>query len=79
MKPLSTLARALQSGDVNTKEPFTAQKERTDSCAVPAGAVVGEAMLAIVLAGAWLEKFGGDSLAEIRRNYESYQEYVRSV
>jgi chorismate synthase len=79
MKPLSTLARALQSVDVNTKEPFTAQKERTDSCAVPAGAVVGEAMLAIVLAGAWLEKFGGDSLAEIRRNYESYQEYVRSV
>lgn len=79
MKPISTLARALRSVDVNTKEPFTAQKERTDSCAVPAGGVVGEAMLAIVLADAWLEKFGGDSLAEIRRNYESYQEYVRSV
>ncbi|MBT3268086.1 chorismate synthase [Candidatus Poribacteria bacterium] len=79
MKPISTLARALRSVDVNTKEPFTAQKERTDSCAVPAGGVVGEAMLAIVLAEAWLEKFGGDSLAEMRRNYESYQDYVRAV
>ncbi|MAF11929.1 chorismate synthase [Candidatus Poribacteria bacterium] len=78
MKPISTLARALRSVDVNTKEAFTAQKERTDSCAVPAGGVVGEAMLAIVLADAWLEKFGGDSLAEMRRNYESYQDYVRS-
>ncbi len=79
MKPISTLARALRSVDVNTKEAFTAQKERTDSCAVPAGGVVGEAMMAIVLADAWLEKFGGDSLAEVRRNYESYQAYVRSV
>ncbi|GIX06822.1 MAG: hypothetical protein KatS3mg115_1225 [Candidatus Poribacteria bacterium] len=80
MKPLSTLARqcALQSVDIQTKEPFAAQVERTDSCAVPAGGVVGEAMLAIVLAEAWREKFGGDSLEEVRRNYESYLEYVRS-
>ncbi|MDA1190485.1 MAG: chorismate synthase, partial [Candidatus Poribacteria bacterium] len=61
MKPLSTLARPLRSVDVNTKEAFTAQKERTDSCAVPAGGVVGEAMLAIVLMEAWREKFCGDS------------------
>jgi chorismate synthase len=77
MKPLSTLARALRSVDIRTKEPFDAQTERTDSCAVPAAGVVGEAMLAIVLAGAWMEKFGGDSLAEAQRNYRGYMEHVR--
>jgi len=79
MKPLSTLARPLRSVDFNTKEPFVAQKERTDSCAVPAAGVVGESMLAIVLADAWLEKFGGDSLDEVRRNFEGYQAYVRDL
>jgi chorismate synthase len=78
MKPLSTLARALRSVDVRTKEPFDAQKERTDSCAVPAGGVVGEAMLAIVLAEAWLAKFGGDSLDEVRRNVAAYLDYVHA-
>lgn len=78
MKPLSTLARALRSVDVQTKEPFDAQRERTDSCAVPAAGVVGEAMLAMVLAEAWLEKFGGDSLEEIRQNVNAYLEYLRT-
>jgi len=78
MKPLSTLGRALRSVDVRTKEPFEAQKERTDTCAVPAGGVVGEAMLAIVLAEAWLEKFGGDSMEEVRRNVAAYLEDVRA-
>ena len=80
MKPLSTLAKqcALQSVDIATKESFAAQVERTDSCAVPAAGVVGEAMLAIVLAQAWREKFGGDSIEEVRRNYEGYLEYVRN-
>ena len=77
MKPISTLARPLQSVDVQTKEPFIAQKERTDSCAVPAAGVVGEAMMAIVLAQAWLEKFGGDSLSEVRRNVDGYAQYAR--
>ena len=79
MKPLSTLARALRSVDFNTKEAFNAQKERTDSCAVPAAGVVGEAMLAIVLADAWLEKFGSDSMIELRRNVEAYETYVREL
>ncbi|MBM3213510.1 chorismate synthase [Candidatus Poribacteria bacterium] len=79
MKPISTLGRPLRSVDVHTKEPFEAQKERTDSCAVPAGGIVGEAMLAVVLAEAWLEKFGGDSLSEVRRNVEGYLESVRRV
>lgn len=78
MKPLSTLAQALRSVDVQTKEPFDAQRERTDSCAVPAAGVIGEAMLAIILAEAWLEKFGGDSLEEIRQNVNAYLEYLRT-
>jgi chorismate synthase len=76
MKPLSTLYRPLQSVDVVTKEPFEATVERTDITAVPAAAVIGENCVAFVLAQAFLEKFGGDSLKEIRRNYESYQKQV---
>ncbi|MEK7372582.1 MAG: chorismate synthase, partial [candidate division NC10 bacterium] len=72
MKPIATLRRPLQSVDVETKEVVEAVVERSDVCAVPAAGVVGEAMMAITLAQAVLEKFGGDSLEEIRRNYQGY-------
>jgi len=62
----------LRSVDIETKEPAAALRERTDSCTVPAAAVVAEAMVALVLADAALEKFGGDSLAETRRNLRGY-------
>jgi chorismate synthase len=74
MKPLSTLRTPLRSVDLATKEAADAVVERSDVCAVPAAGIVGEAMLAIVLADAFLEKFGGDSLEEIRRNYTGYVE-----
>jgi chorismate synthase len=77
MKPLSTLRRPLRSVDLATREPVEAAVERSDVCAVPAAGIVGEAMVAIVLAQAFLEKFGGDSLEEIRRNYAAYQEALR--
>lgn len=72
MKPIATLMRSIQSVDFATREMFDASKERSDVCAVPAAAVIGESLLAIVLAQAFLEKFGGDSLEELRRNYEGY-------
>lgn len=72
MKPLSTLMRPLDSVDMRTGEAAPAVRERSDVCAVPAAAVVGEAMVAAVLADAMLEKFGGDSLGEMRSAYESY-------
>ncbi|MGI5237586.1 chorismate synthase [Dactylosporangium sp. CA-139066] len=72
MKPISSLNRALQTVDVTTGEPATAINQRSDVCAVPAAAVVAEAMVALVLAEAALEKFGGDSVAEIRRNVAGY-------
>lgn len=72
LKPISTLREPLPSVDLVTKEEVRAHYERSDVCVVPAGAVIGEAMLAIALAEAMLEKFGGDSLAEMRRNYEAY-------
>jgi len=72
MKPISSLNRALQTVDVATGEPATAINQRSDVCAVPAAAVVAEAMVALVLAEAATEKFGGDSVAEIRRNVTSY-------
>jgi chorismate synthase len=77
MKPLSTLRTPLRSVDVATKEPVEAVVERSDVCAVPAAGIVGEAMMAIVLAQAFLEKFGGDSLEEIRRNYDAYMESLK--
>jgi chorismate synthase len=73
MKPLSTLKRPLQTVDVNTKEPVSAFKERTDVCSVPAAGVVGEAMVALVLAEAVLEKFGGDVMGDIVSALESYR------
>lgn len=72
MKPLSSLRRPLDSVDVRTREPAKAIRERSDVCAVPAAAIVGEAMLALVLADALREKFGGDSLAEMCENHQAY-------
>jgi chorismate synthase len=72
MKPFSTVPKALATVDLRTGEPAVAISQRTDVCAVPAGAVVGEAVVAHVLADAMLEKFGGDSLAEVRRNLAGF-------
>ncbi|MFO7246126.1 MAG: chorismate synthase [Thermaerobacter sp.] len=74
MKPIPTLRRPLRSVDMETHEPVEAARERSDTCAVPRAAVVGEAMLCLVLADLVLEKFGGDSLAEVRRNLDAYRE-----
>ncbi len=73
LKPISTLRKALHSVDIDTKAEDLAAFERSDITAVPAAGVIGEAMLAIVLANAMREKFGGDSLEEMRRNFENYQ------
>jgi chorismate synthase len=73
LKPISTLRRPLLSADLRTKEAVKAAYERSDVCVVPAGGVAGEAMVAAVLADAMLEKFGGDSLEETRRNFEGFQ------
>jgi chorismate synthase len=78
MKPLSTLRTPLRSVDLATKEAVEAVVERSDVCAVPAAGIVGEAMLAIVIADAFLEKFGGDSLDEIRRNHAGYLDSLKS-
>jgi len=74
MKPFSTVPRPLRTVDLATGEPAVAIKQRTDVCAVPAGGVVGEAVVAFVLADATLEKFGGDSLPETRGNLDRYLE-----
>ena len=71
MKPFSTVPKPLATVDLATGEPAVAIKQRTDVCAVPAGGVVGEAVVAFVLADAVLEKFGGDSLAETRGNLDA--------
>jgi chorismate synthase len=73
LKPISTLRRALLTADLNSKEAVKAAYERSDVCVVPAGGVAGEAMVAATLTGAFLEKFGGDSLDEVRRNFDGYQ------
>jgi len=75
MKPISTLIKPLRSIDLTTMEPKLAHKERTDSCAVPAASIIGESMLAIVLADALLEKFGGDSMKQLRKHIESSGKY----
>jgi chorismate synthase len=64
--------------DIETKEPFDATVERSDICTVPAAGVVGEAVIAFEMANAMVEKFGGDSLEEMKRNYDSYLAYVKS-
>ena len=73
MKPISTLLKPLRTVDLRTRRAAKAHYERSDICVVPAAGVVGEAMVALVLAGALLEKFGGDSIAEVRRNLEGYR------
>ena len=77
LKPISTLRRALRSVDIDTKEEESAAFERSDVTAVPAAGVIGEAMVALVLAGAMREKFGGDHVAEMRRNFEGYRAQLR--
>jgi chorismate synthase len=76
MKPIATLKRALASVDVATKEAYEAAFERSDVCAVSAASVVGEAMVAIVLADALIEKFGGDSMRELARNVATYRDQL---
>ena len=76
IKPISTLRRPLESVDLDTREPSTAAYERSDVAVVPAAGVIGEAMVAITLAASFLEKFGGDSLEETRRNFDGFQEQV---
>jgi chorismate synthase len=76
LKPISTLRRALGTADMITKEPVQAAYERSDWCVVPAAGVAAEAMLALALADAFLQKFGGDSLAETRRNFDNYARQI---
>jgi chorismate synthase len=78
LKPISTLRRPLESVDLVTREPSLAAYERSDVCVLPAAGVIGEAMVALVLAQAFLEKFGGDSLEETQRNYHGYLEQIRA-
>jgi chorismate synthase len=77
LKPISTLRQPLASVDVVTKEGSAAAFERSDIVAVPAAGVIGEAMVAIVLADAAVEKFGGDSLGEMKRNFEGYLDQLK--
>jgi chorismate synthase len=77
MKPLSTLRRPLRSVNIETKEPQSAAFERSDITAVPAAGVIGEAMVALALAAAMREKFGGDSMGEMQRNFEGYRVQLR--
>ena len=78
MKPLSSLTRPLDSVDLSSGKPAPAVRERSDVCAVPAAAIVGEAMVALVLADALREKFGGDSLAEMSDNFQAYLERLKA-
>jgi chorismate synthase len=77
MKPISTLMTPLQSVDLRSKQSADASVERSDVCAAPAAAVVGECVVAFEIADAFLEKFGGDSLREIKRNYQNYLEQIK--
>ncbi|UCZ54779.1 chorismate synthase [Bacillus shivajii] len=78
MKPIPTLYKPLQSVDIDSKEPFSASIERSDSCAVPAAAVVCEAAVAWELANGFLDKFGSDTMEDIKDHYEDYQNKVRN-
>jgi len=78
MKPISTLMRPLDSVDMATKKPTEAHVERSDVCAVPAASIIGEAILALVLTEAFLEKFGGDSIEEITRTYKAWEKNSNS-
>jgi chorismate synthase len=78
MKPIPTLSKPLKSVDLMTKESVEAAYERSDVCAAPAAAVIGEAMAALVITDVFMDKFGGDSIEETKRNFESYMESVRN-
>ncbi len=78
MKPLPTLTKPLQSVDIETKQPAQALRERTDSCTVPAAGVVGEAMVALVLADAYRRKFGGDHVDDARAAVDAYRTRLRN-
>jgi chorismate synthase len=77
MKPIPTLRRPLRSVDITTRKPVKAVYERSDICAVPAAGVIGEAMVALTIADVFLDKFGGDSMEEIQRNYASYIRHIK--
>ena len=79
MKPISTIAKALRTVDLSTNEPARAFRERADTCAVHAAAVIGEAMVAVVLAEVFLEKFGADNVTDIRASYENYAARLRDA
>jgi chorismate synthase len=79
MKPISTIAKALRTVDLSTYEPARAFRERADTAAVPAAAVIGESMVAVVLAEAFLEKFGADNMTDIRASYDSYRARLRAA
>ncbi|MEE8575358.1 MAG: chorismate synthase [Thermodesulfobacteriota bacterium] len=79
MKPIPTLYKPLRSVDLITKKPYEASIERSDICAVPAASVIGEAVVAFELARAFLDKFGGDSTTEIRRNYRGYLRQLQGI
>ncbi|MFC1856237.1 chorismate synthase [Thermodesulfobacteriota bacterium] len=79
MKPIPTLYKPLKSVDFVTKEPYEAVVERSDTCAVPAAAVIGEAVAAIEIANAMLLKFSSDNVRETKRNYDAYKKYVKSI
>jgi chorismate synthase len=79
MKPIPTLSKPLRSVDARTKKPLKAAVERSDVCAVPAASVIVRAAVAIEIANAMIEKFGGDSVAEMRRNFASYLKAIKRV
>src|SRR5690606_3613910 len=79
MKPISTLLRGMPSVDLNTKQPEQSDYERSDVCAVPAASVVMENVVAFEIARAALEKFGGDSMTELKANHASFMEFARSL
>jgi chorismate synthase len=76
MKPLPTLTKPLRSVDTETHAPAQALRERTDSCTVPAAGVVGEAMVAFVLADAYVRKFGGDQLGDLKQSLGAYEQRI---
>ncbi|OGL39971.1 MAG: chorismate synthase [Candidatus Schekmanbacteria bacterium GWA2_38_11] len=79
MKPIPTLAVPLRSVDIVTKKPFKASVERSDICAVPSAAVIGEAVVAYEIANVFMEKFGGDSIEELRRNFSGYKNFMSKL
>ena len=76
LKPISTLRRPLESVRFDTRETTSASYERSDICVVPAAGVAAEAMVALTIAGLAHEKFGGDSVVEVKRNFDSYIEQI---